>query len=287
MNSFFKEVLIFQNLLGVNESFDFITGRDFKMYNCINDKQKIEVSTNNKTGNKKINNNVSNENTDIDNSSVEFDEINDTDKIKKTTNAEDDNNNNDYLNNINSFDELVEKIRNFNNCDLKRYATNTVIFDGNKNSKIMLIGEAPGESEDLEGRPFCGQSGKLLRKALSYIQLDNSNLIITNTVFWRPPLNRKPYEDEIAVCLPFVKKMIDIVKPEIIILCGSTAIEAILKSKKRMSEVTGKIIDTKINELNIKIFPIYHPSYLLRSPSIKKVFWEHLVFLKKMISNPS
>ena len=247
----------------------------------------IKESQNNKEY-RKTNDIMNNQNMSIqccgDNNNTSED-INDPMKniAKKTV---DDDKFSNYLNDVRTFDELIEKIHNFNGCNLKRQATNTVVFDGNKNAKIMLIGEAPGESEDLEGKPFCGQSGKLLRKALNFIQLNNENLLITNTVFWRPPINRKPYEDEITMCAPFVEKMIDLVKPKVIILCGLTAVEAILKSKKRMSEVTGKVIDLKFKESNIiKIFPIYHPSYLLRSPGVKKIFWKHLLFLKNVISN--
>ena len=188
------------------------------------------------------------------------------------------------LENISTFEELCEEIKNFNGCDLKRHCTNSVIFDGNKNAKIMLIGEAPGETEDLEGKPFCGKSGQLLRKALSFIGLTTDNLLISNVVFWRPPMNRVPNQDEIEICFPFIKKMIEIVKPKIVILCGSTSTNTILGVKQPITKIAGisKEID-KIFDCKFIAFPIYHPSYLLRNPSVKKEFWKHLLKLRKII----
>ena len=186
---------------------------------------------------------------------------------------------------ITTYVELVDAIKQFDGCSLKMNATNTVIYDGNPEAKIMLIGEAPGETEDLKGIPFCGQSGQLLRKSLSFIGLNTTNLLITNTVFWRPPLNRKPYEDEIEMCLPFVKKMIDIVAPKLVILCGATAINTYLMTTKKTGELVGKhfTLPAAISDKKIDAFAIYHPSYLLRNPSAKKVAWEHLLGMREML----
>lgn len=199
--------------------------------------------------------------------------------IKKTTPSVN-------LDGINTFAELVDAIKQFDGCSLKMNATNTVIYDGNPEAKIMLIGEAPGEQEDLKGIPFCGQSGQLLRKSLSFIGLNTTNLLITNTVFWRPPLNRKPYEDEIEMCLPFVKKMIEIVAPKLVILCGATAINTYLMTTKKTGELVGEhfTLPAAISDKKIDAFAIYHPSYLLRNPSAKKVAWEHLLGMREFVT---
>lgn len=283
MNNFLKQTLIFQNIFGINESFDFITGRDF--FAPI---QENIASVLNNTISTPQNTHTAEEQLSLHKPISPDGEF----TVEPSTTADTGILDVD-LSQVYTFDELVAKIKLFNGCNLKRHATNDVIFDGNKNAKIMLIGEAPGENEDLEGKPFCGQSGKLLRKALSCINLTTENMLITNTVYWRPPDNRKPYQDEISTCLPFLKKMINLVKPQIVILCGATAIETILGTKQKMSEITGKIQSIQINLNNqpetaietteLKCFPIYHPSYLLRVPSMKKTFWKHLLILKDII----
>ena len=311
MNNYLKEIINFQSMFGINLSFDFITGRDFNERN--NKKKQIKNCNSQGIKNSKdftyegndINDNMSN--AKKDNNNITDIKKNNDFKIEGDYNTKEDNHcNMDYenidynLDDISSFDELCEKIKDFNLCSLKRYATNTVIFDGNKNAKIMLIGEAPGEQEDIEGKPFCGKSGQLLRKAISCIGLNESNVLITNTVYWRPPNNRKPYEDEIKLCLPFLKKMIEIVSPKYVILCGSTATETILKTDEKISNLVGKIIETEIEipffekqadekekqikKLKVKTFPIYHPAYILRNPiKMKKVLWEHLQYFDKIL----
>ena len=267
VKNFLKETLIIQNQLGVDASFDFITGREFTMQktNKIanktqeNKKQSIVVET-------KIEEKIP------DNSTKSTENI-----VKQVVNTN--------LDNIKTFEELCEEIKNFNGCDLKRHCTNSVIFDGNSEAKIMIIGEAPGETEDMEGKPFCGKSGQLLRKALSFIGITTANALISNVVFWRPPMNRTPNDDEVKLCLPFVKKMIEIVKPEAILLCGSTATNALLNNKQPISKIVGSThqIDIDNNTKNIAI-PLYHPSYLLRVPSIKKDFWKHLLIVKQLLT---
>lgn len=243
-----------QQILGVENAFDFVPGRSFTMQKNTMKKVATKPETKEKEN-------------DIADEPVKEDVV-----IKKTTPSVN-------LDGINTFAELIEAIKQFDGCSLKMNATNTVIYDGNPEAKIMLIGEAPGETEDLKGIPFCGQSGQLLRKSLSFIGLNTTNLLITNTVFWRPPLNRKPYEDEIEMCLPFIKKMIEIVAPKLVILCGATAINTYLMTTKKTGELVGKhfTLPVAISDKKIDAFAIYHPSYLLRNPSAKKVAWEHLL----------
>ena len=249
-----------QQILGVENAFDFVPGRSFTMQK--NTMKKIATKPETKAAED-----------DIEDEPVKEEVV-----IKKVAPCVN-------LDGITTFAELVETIKQFDGCSLKMNATNTVIYDGNPEAKIMLIGEAPGEQEDMKGIPFCGQSGQLLRKSLSFIGLNTTNLLITNTVFWRPPLNRKPYEDEIEMCLPFVKKMVEIVAPKLVILCGATAINTYLMTTKKTGELVGKhfTLPAAISDKKIDAFAIYHPSYLLRNPSAKKVAWEHLLGMREIL----
>ena len=188
------------------------------------------------------------------------------------------------LSTIENLGELKKILLNFNKCQLVKFAKNTVFGDGVENAKIMLIGEAPGDEEDESGIPFCGRSGKLLEKILKLINISREkNLFITNTIFWRPPNNRKPEKNEIDLCKPFVEKIIEIIKPDYIILSGSTATSSFINMKhgESFSLFTGKLYDYSIYNHNdkteiikkVKLLPIYHPAYLLRSPMMKKNIW--------------
>ena len=181
-------------------------------------------------------------------------------------------------NRCNQLVELREAITNFNYLDVKKVATNTVFADGNQESDIMLIGEAPGINEDKCGIPFCGQSGKLLDNILSAIQINRTQCYITNVMFWRPPCNRRPTKDEISICKPFVEKHISLIKPKIIILVGSTAVESLLNLKISMGQLRKQIFQYS-NQYLVKCidtFVIFHPSYLLRQPSQKKNMWSDI-----------
>jgi len=182
--------------------------------------------------------------------------------------------------------ELKAAIEGFDGLAIKKSATNTVFGDGNPKSAVMLIGEAPGENEDLEGRPFCGLSGQLLDKMLRFIGLEREkNFYITNTLFWRPPGNRKPTPEELAICKPFVEKHIALIAPKVMILVGGTATLGVLNSKDSIS-LMRKVI-TPYNNVytkeEIPCFAIYHPSYLLRSPSQKKNAWADMIKIKKYL----
>lgn len=167
------------------------------------------------------------------------------------------------------------------NVSLKHYALNMVFCDGDSTSDIMLIGEAPGKEEDEQGLPFVGRSGQLLMQAFSSIGLPREKLFITNTVFWRPAGNEVPKEKDIMTCKPIIMQMINIVKPKFIILVGKTACFSMLSHKSAMSTVLGKwIILPALSEINIRA--IYHPAYLLRYPTKKKILWEDLLELKQL-----
>lgn len=177
--------------------------------------------------------------------------------------------------NCNSLDELREVVENYKGIEITKYATNVVFGDGNPDSDIMLIGEAPGANEDKYGIPFCGQSGKLLDNILKSINIDRTNCYITNTIFWRPPANRRPTTDEIKTCKPFVEKHIALVNPKTIVLVGSTAVESLLGLKTPMGSLRTQMFNytNKYLTHDISTFVIFHPSYLLRQPSQKKTMW--------------
>ena len=179
--------------------------------------------------------------------------------------------------------KLREKINDIKNCKLKENASNLVFSDGNPNSKIMIIGEGPGANEDKEGFPFVGRAGQLLDKMLHAINLNRKNVYITNVVNYRPPENRKPTEKEVERYLPYLKKHIEIIKPKIILLLGSTAMNAILKNTDVISKMRGKWYEIEIS--NLKIFSIvsFHPAYLLRQPDQKKFSWIDLKMIREKL----
>ncbi|MCH9754059.1 MAG: uracil-DNA glycosylase [Alphaproteobacteria bacterium] len=186
----------------------------------------------------------------------------------------------------NDLESLRESVKNFDGCLLKKTATNTVFSDGNPSAKVMLIGEAPGANEDIQGIPFCGESGKLLDQIFSSIDLNRKeNLYITNSVFWRPPGNRKPTEEEIKICLPFLEKHISIVKPQLVIAVGAISLYALLNYTGSISKKRQQIFHYTNPYLAspIKAMTIFHPAYLLRQPSQKKSAWQDMLLIKKIL----
>ncbi len=186
-----------------------------------------------------------------------------------------------------TLEELKLAVEKFDGLAIKKSATNTVFSDGNPESELMLIGEAPGENEDLEGRPFCGVSGRLLDKLLKFGGYTREkNFYITNTIFWRPPGNRKPTPDELAICKPFVEKHIALINPKVIVLVGGTAAESVLNSKDSVTALRKKVNSYHSPYLNkdIPCFTIYHPSFLLRSPSQKKNAWADMLKIKAYLA---
>ncbi len=189
----------------------------------------------------------------------------------------------DLANRVKDLQELKEAVSKFDGCEIKKTAINTVFSDGNPNASIMLIGEAPGANEDKYGIPFCGQSGILLDSILLSLALTRKEVYITNTVFWRPPGNRRPTTKEIAICKPFVEKHIALVNPKLIILVGSTAVEALLQVNVPITSLRGRDFQYKndylTNDINLAV--IFHPSYLLRQPLQKKAMWSDMIKIKK------
>ena len=176
---------------------------------------------------------------------------------------------------------LKKSIMNVNNCDLKKHAKNVVFNDGNPKSKIMFVGEAPGASEDQEGLPFVGRAGQLLDKMLSAINLDRKKVYISNIVNYRPPENRRPTEEEIKRYLPFITSHKKIINPKILVLLGSTAMNALIGSDNVISKMRGKWLEKKFGRCKTSVIITFHPAFLMRQPAQKKMAWIDLKMIRE------
>lgn len=188
-----------------------------------------------------------------------------------------------YIANLN---ELEGAIRAFEGTPLKKTAIHTVFADGDpKNAEIMLVGEAPGADEDRQGKPFVGMSGQLLNKIFKFIGLDRSQLYVTNILPWRPPGNRQPTTAEMAMFVPFVKRHIELVQPKILVLVGGTSLKTIFDTADGITRSRGKWLEYKSENLEhpIPTMAIYHPAYLLRSPSRKQDVWNDVLTIKEKL----
>lgn len=185
-----------------------------------------------------------------------------------------------------SLEALRAAIEAFDGCALKKTATQTVFADGNPDSGVMLIGEAPGAEEDKQGIPFCGASGKLLDKMFESIQLPRSAFYITNSIFWRPPGNRTPSPEEIAICRPFVEKHIALIKPRVLVLIGASATKALLNTDVGITRLRGKSYSYKNDYLDAPItsFVTFHPSFLLRQSAAKRLAWHDLLAIEAFLA---
>ena len=172
-----------------------------------------------------------------------------------------------------NLDKLIKSIASIQNCSLKN-ATNMVFSDGTK-SKIMFLGEAPGANEDIEGLPFVGRAGILLDKMLAAINLDRKNVYISNIVNYRPPENRRPTEEEINRYLPYIKKHIEIINPKILVLLGSTAMNALIGSDLVISKVRGQWLEKEFGQCKTSVIVTFHPAFLMRQPAQKR--WHGLI----------
>ena len=181
----------------------------------------------------------------------------------------------------NNLELLKKSIIELKNCNLKRQAKNMVFCDGNPKSKIMLVGEAPGANEDQEGLPFVGRAGMLLDKMLAAINLDRKKVYISNIVNYRPPENRKPTEEEIRRYLPFITKHIEIINPKILVLLGSTAMNALIGNNIVISKMRGKWIEKKFGSCKTSVIITFHPAFLMRQPAQKKMAWIDLKMIRE------
>ena len=181
---------------------------------------------------------------------------------------------------LEKLNKLKAKISNIKNCELKKSSKNLVFSDGNINSKIMIIGEGPGANEDIEGKPFVGRAGKLLNKMLEAINLDRTKVYISNVVNYRPPENRRPTEIEIKRYLPYLKSHIEIINPKILLLLGSTALNALIGNEIVISKARGKWIKKNIGTSSPFIIASFHPAFLMRQPEQKKLAWIDLKMIR-------
>ncbi len=179
--------------------------------------------------------------------------------------------------------DLQVKIKNISNCELKNNAKQIVFSDGNFKNSIMIVGEGPGQKEDELGKPFVGDAGQLLNKMLAAINLKRENVYITNVVNYRPPNNRKPEPAEIIRYSEFLREHISIIEPKILILMGSTAMEALFGSKIKISKERGAWKEIIINNKTYLTIITFHPAYLLRQADQKKYSWADLKKIRKKI----
>jgi uracil-DNA glycosylase family 4 len=186
-----------------------------------------------------------------------------------------------------TLDELRVALENFDGCALKQTATNLVFNDGNPKARLLIIGEAPGAEEDRQGLPFIGPAGKLLDQMLVAIGLDRTSVLITNTLYWRPPGNRNPSPAEVAACLPFVERVIEIVDPAVLVLAGGTAAKTLLATKEGIMKLRGRWFSFESTRMShpIPTMAIYHPAFLLRSPAQKRAAWTDLLEIRRKLDS--
>jgi DNA polymerase len=185
----------------------------------------------------------------------------------------------------NTVEELHQALERFDGCALKATATNLVFCDGNPQARVLMIGEAPGAEEDRQGKPFVGPAGKLLDRMLESIGLDRGSVLISNTIYWRPPGNRNPAPEEVAACLPFVERLVEIVDPAVLVLVGGIASKSLLASKDGIMKMHGRwfTFETPRMSRPVPTMPIYHPAFLLRSPGQKRATWRDLLEIRRRL----
>ncbi|KIU44965.1 MULTISPECIES: uracil-DNA glycosylase [Bradyrhizobium] len=182
-----------------------------------------------------------------------------------------------------TLDALRALMETFDGCALKHTATKLVFADGNPQAKVMFVGEAPGRDEDIEGLPFVGRSGKLLDRMIAAIGLDRSKAYIANVIPWRPPGNRTPTPQETQVCLPFIQRHVELVNPDVLVTLGNPSTQALLGTREGIMRTRGKWIDYDTGTRTIRAVATFHPAYLLRSPSYKRLSWQDLRAIAKVL----
>jgi len=186
-----------------------------------------------------------------------------------------------------NLDELGATLARFDGCSLKATAKNLCFYRGATKSRIMLVGEAPGRDEDIEGKPFVGRAGQLLDKMLGAIQLTEQDVHITNIVYWRPPGNRTPTPQEAQVCRPFLERQVELVGPEVIVLLGGAAAKHLLDVAEGIMKVRGKWRDLEIGTHRARCIATLHPAYLLRTPAAKRLAWRDLLTIRTALDAPN
>lgn len=185
-----------------------------------------------------------------------------------------------------TLDALRAALEEFDGCALKKTAKNLVFGDGNPQADIMLIGEAPGAEEDMQGLPFVGVSGAMLDRMMGHIGLNRTRFYITNMLYWRPPGNRTPTDGEVATCLPFLERHIALVKPRVVMLVGGRSAKSLLQTSEGITRLRGRWHDMTVPGVPdpIPALPTFHPAYLLRNPAQKRFAWRDALMLKRKLS---
>ena len=185
--------------------------------------------------------------------------------------------------NATTLDDLRALLADFEGCALRATATQLVFADGNPQSRVMFVGEAPGYDEDIVGRPFVGRSGKLLDRMMAAIGLDRTSSYIANVVPWRPPGNRTPTPQETAICLPFIRRQIELADPDILVCLGGPAMQTLLGIKDGITRSRGRWFPYDTGRREIRALATFHPAFLLRSPLQKRFAWRDFLALKKAL----
>jgi len=180
---------------------------------------------------------------------------------------------------LRTLDEVAERIRTTHCCVLCPNRIKAVPGDGNPQARLVLVGEGPGANEDAQGKPFVGQAGNLLNGILEAIEVPRESVYITNIVKCRPPQNRKPLPDEIAACIPYLHRQLEIIQPKVILALGSTAAEAMLGVRKSLGELRNKVHTYN----GIPLVVTYHPAALLRNPNWKKPTWDDVRIVRQLL----
>ena len=185
-----------------------------------------------------------------------------------------------------NLDELRQLLENFEGCALRATATQLVFADGNPEAGVMFVGEAPGYEEDISGRPFVGRSGKLLDLMMEAIGLDRTRAYIANVVPWRPPGNRTPTPQETAICLPFIRRQIELADPKILVCLGQPATATLLGTKEGITRTRGRWFRFDTGSRETRAIATLHPAYLLRQPLQKRLAWRDFLAIKKALAEP-
>jgi len=183
-----------------------------------------------------------------------------------------------------SLEELRAILDRFEGCALRATATQLVFADGNPQARLMFVGEAPGRDEDIEGLPFVGRSGKLLDRMLAAIGLDRQSAYIANIVPWRPPGNRTPTPQETAICLPFTRRQIELVDPDVLVCLGNPSTQTLLSTNEGITKTRGRWFRFLTGTREIRAMPTFHPAFLLRNPISKRLAWRDFLAIKKQLA---
>lgn len=183
-----------------------------------------------------------------------------------------------------SLEALEALLEKFDGCPLKHTATRLVLADGNPQARLMLVGEAPGRDEDIEGKPFVGRSGKLLDRMLAAIGIDRTGCYIANVVPWRPPGNRTPTPQETAICLPFIRRQIELANPDVLVCLGGPSAQTLLGIRDGITKARGRWMEYDTGSRVIPALATFHPAYLLRSPLGKRMAWRDMLAIEARLA---